>query len=137
MARHAGRFGAVYMSTTLEDGAALVISLSSWDLDAAADRFDVTTFFDPNKTYVIGLRDRKGNFSGFWDDDETQLWAGADSDDGVYLYCYADAQNNPEAYGYGTAWVDVSIAVPVNGAATVRAQWAAAGAFDISGLSGA
>ena len=134
MVRHAGRFGRVMMSTSLATGALVVESLNSWDLNAAADRFDVTSFFDPNKTYVIGLRDRQGNFSGFWDDEETQLWAGADSDDGVYLYTYPDFENNPEAYADGTAWVDVSIAVPVNGAATVQAQWAAAGAFDISFL---
>jgi hypothetical protein len=137
MVRHAGRFGRVLMSTSLDDNPAVVISLNSWDLNAAADRFDVTSFFDPNKTYVIGLRDRTGNFGGFWDDEETQLWAGADSDDGVYLYQYADFENTPEAYASGTAWVDVSITVPVNGAITVTAQWAAAGAFDISRLAGA
>jgi hypothetical protein len=134
MARHAGRFGRVMMSTSLADSALVVVSLSSWDMNAAADRFDVTSFFDPNKTYVIGLRDRQGNFGGFWDDTESQLWAGADSDDGVNLYNYPDFENNPEANAYGTAWVDVSLACPVNGAVSVTAQWAAAGAFDISGL---
>ena len=134
MARHAGRFGRVMMSTSLATAPAVVRSLNSWDLDAKADRFDVTSFFDPNKTYVIGLRDRTGNFGGFWDDEDSQLWAGADSDNGVYLYLYADYQNSPAAYAYGSAWVDVSIAVPVNGAATTTAQWAAAGAFDVSRL---
>lgn len=132
MARHPGRFGRVMMSQDLAGTAITVISLSSWDLNAASDRFDVTSFFDPNKTYVTGLRDRTGNFSGFWDDAETQLWAGADSDDGVKLYAYPDFSVNPEIYGYGTAWVDVSIAVPVNGPVTTQAQWAAAAAFDIS-----
>jgi hypothetical protein len=136
MARHAGRFGRIMMSTDLATPALTVVSLNSWDLNAAADRFEVTSFFDPNKVYVIGLRDRTGNFAGFWDDDESQLWTGADSDDGVYLYAYPDITNNPQDYGSGTAWVDASITVPVNGAITVQAQWAAAGAFDISRLAG-
>lgn len=136
MPRHAGRFGRVMMSTTAGGNAITVVSLNAWDLNANADRFDVTSFFDNNKTYVIGLRDRQGSFGGFWDDTESQMWTGADSADGVKLYLYPDFTNNVADYGYGLAWVDVSIAVPVNGAVTTQAQWAAAAAFDISRLSG-
>ena len=122
------------MSTTGSTVAQVVVSLNSWDADFSADRFETTSFFDDNKTYVRGLRNSQGNFAGFWDDEDSQLWAGADSDDAIKLYLYPDFENNPEIYAYGTAWVDVSISVPVNGAITTRAQWAAAGAFDISRL---
>lgn len=126
MARHAGRNGAVYISTTAGTQAAPVTQ-ASWSCNFSSEKIDVTSFRDVNLVKVQGLPDVAGEFSGFWDDTELTLFAASRSNDGVKMYLYPDIVNSASAYIYGPAWVDFSIKTAVNGAVEVSGTFAANG----------
>lgn len=129
MAKYSGRRGVVYMSTSGTGTAVNVANLTSWSLNMATDRFDVTSFTDTNKTYVQGLRDISGQFQGFFDDTATAaLFTAAESADAVKIYLYPSA-DAAARYFYGTAFLDMSISTPVNGAVTVNGSFAAASSW--------
>jgi hypothetical protein len=128
MARYHGKSGVLYMSTTGSSAATTIASLSAFSLDLSTDKVETTSFLDPNKTYVQGLKDIKGTFSGFLDDTALSLFTSADSTDGVKLYLYPSSAS-PTVYWYGPAWLDASIAVPVAGANTVSGNFVANGAW--------
>lgn len=131
MSAYPGRRGVVYLSTTGSGTATSVIKLNKWTLNRQTDKIEVTAFLDTNKTYVQGLPDVQGSFSGFWDDTETKPFTAASSTDGckVYLYPSADA---PSKFASGTAWLDCSIDVGVDGAAQITANFAALGSWTVN-----
>lgn len=129
MARHAGRYGRVMMSTSAAGSAVAVISLNSWNIDMSTETTETTSFGDPNRTYIQGLRDVSGSFGGFWDDAQNVIFTAAESSDGVNLYLYPDFVNKPGSYFYGPAWVDASITVGVGDAVGITANFRANGAW--------
>jgi hypothetical protein len=128
MAVYHGRRGVVYISTTAAGAASLVLSLTDWSLDMATDTVEVTSFGDVNKTYVQGLPDINGSFSGFWNDSEDKLFTAAASSDGckIYLYPSADAVSK---YFYGPAWLSVSVSTAVGDAVKVTGNFLANGTW--------
>ena len=133
MSRYPGRNGVIYMSTTGAGTATTMIALTSWSLDRTTDTIDVTAFGDANKTYVQGLPDVKGQFSGFWDDTETKLFAAADSSTPVRLYLYPSSSATG-AYHYGTAWVSASMTNSVSGAVQISGSFAAGSSWGRVGI---
>lgn len=128
MAAYAGRKGVIYLSTTGAGAASSVIKLNKWSINRTTDKIEVTSFGDANKTYVQGLPDVKGSFSGFWDDTESKPFTAAASADGCKLYLYPSS-DAPTKYWYGPAWLDVSMDDPVSGAATISSAFAANGSW--------
>ena len=128
MAVYAGRVGVVYLATTGAGVAANVIKLNAWTINRTTDKIEVTAFGDANKTYVQGLPDLKGTFSGFWDETEAKPFTGASSTTGVLLYLYP-ASTAVTKYWYGPAWLDLSMNVPVSGAVTLSGNFAANGSW--------
>lgn len=129
MAKYSGRKGVVYFSTSGTGNAVNVANLSSWSLSFTTDKFETTSFGESNKTYVVGLKDVSGNFEGFFDDSTTNaLQQAADSPDGIKAYFYVSS-DAPTRYWYGPCWVDLSISVPVGGAATVSGSLSANGSW--------
>jgi hypothetical protein len=133
MAVYPGRKGVIYMSTTGSGAATNVLQLNSWTLNKTTDKIEVTSFGDANKTYVQGLPDIQGSFSGFWNDTETKPFTGAASSDGVKLYLYPSA-DKATSYHYGPAWLDASMEVSVSGAVTITANFAANGSWGSVGI---
>jgi len=125
MARYHGQGGRVYLSTTGAGTAVQAVALSSWSLNQPTDRVEVTAVEDGNKTYVQGKRDISGQFSGFWDDTDDALFDASESTTAVKLYLYPSA-DAPTKYWYGTAWVDASIEVGVDGAVSISGSFQAA-----------
>lgn len=128
MARYSGSRGVVYLSSTGSGVATPVVSLTSWSIDRSADKLDVTSFGDTNKVQVLGLPDVSGSFEGFWDDTQTQIFAGASSGDGVNMYLYPSSLA-PTKYAYGPAWLDASIETGVNDAVTISGSFSARGSW--------
>jgi len=129
MSVHSGRTGLVYIAIESSTGVGtLCVSLNSWTINKATDKYGVTSFGDSNKTYVQGLPDVQGTISGFWNDAETKPFAGAASTNGVKLYLYPDSTALTK-YAYGIAWLDASIETPVSGAVTLSANFAAANSW--------
>jgi len=127
VARIHGRAGRLYAGIASGGVAEPVTFLSSWSADFSTDDVDVTAFGDTNKTYVSGLPDVKGSFSGFYDSDSAQLFTAAV--DGVarkfYLY---PSTSSAGTYFFGTASFDFSVETGVGDAAKVSGSFVAASA---------
>jgi len=128
VARYHGKGGTVYLSTTGSGTAVAAVSLSSWSIDKATDKVDVTSFLDANKTYVQGLADVKGSFSGYFDSSDDSLFDASESSDGIKLYLYPSS-TAPTIYHYGPAWLDGSMEVSATGAVTIKGSFVANGAW--------
>lgn len=128
MARYPGRRAAVYLAITATGAATTVLSLTSWSLDMAQDKIDVTSFLDTNKITVPGLRDLSGTFEGNWDDTETKIFSGAVSNTGCNMILYPSL-DAPTKYAAGVAWVDASMSVGVNDKVGVTASFSAANSW--------
>jgi hypothetical protein len=94
----------------------------------STDKIEVTAFGDANKTYVQGLKDIKGSFSGFFDDTETKPFTAADSGSGCLLYLYPSSLL-PTRYWAGPAWLDVSVDTGVSDAVAIAGSFAANGTW--------
>lgn len=134
MARRHGRNGRLYLGiATSASAPESVAFLSSWSAQFNTDTSEVTAFGDTNKTYVAGLPDAQGSFSGFWDDATAQSYTAASDGDARKFYLYPDVTNAPTIYWYGTAFFDFSVDTPVDGPITVSGNWRAAGAISKNG----
>ena len=56
-------------SVSLDGGTSTVVSIREWSLDESAETLDTTNFdnTDGHRTYIAGLKDTTGSFSGDWD----------------------------------------------------------------------
>jgi len=123
-----GRNGRLYIDTSAAaNGSAQPISnLNSFSVNQTSDRTEVTSFGDTTKTYVAGLKDAQGDFSGFWDADGTLTRFVAD---GVarkfYLYPQAGSAH-VGTYFFGTATFDLTTTQTVGGAVESSGSFAAA-----------
>ena len=123
-----GRNGRLYIDTSAAaNGSAQPISnLNSFSVNQTSSRTEVTAFGDQTLTYVAGLRDAQGDFSGFWDADGTLTRYVAD---GVarkfYLYPQAGSAH-VGTFFYGTATFDLTTTQTVGGAVESSGSWAAA-----------
>jgi len=99
--------------------------VASWSITAESEKIDVTAMGDTTKTYVAGLPDATGEFSGFYDDATNQTYTAAI--DGLprkfYLYPSTLATGK---YFFGTILADFNVNAEVSGAVEMSASWAAA-----------
>jgi hypothetical protein len=128
MARFHGRFGSLYVDLAGGGSASPVANLDKWTVDRVTDKVDVTAMGDSNKTYVTGLPDAKGTFSGFFDDTAADLYAAASDGVARSFYLYAKL---PKPYWYGQAYFDQSSTGGVKEAVAVSGSWVAAGAITL------
>jgi len=128
MAVYHGKKGRIMMSTTGSGAATTIIKMTTWSLNRATDRVEVTAFGDANKTYVQGLADITGDLAGYFDDTSDQLYDASESADGVKLYLYP-SEDVLTKYFYGPAWVDFNISTGVSEAVSVSGSFAANGAW--------
>jgi hypothetical protein len=133
MARHAARTAAVYISIS-GTTAAIPVTQAAWSCNFSTAKIDVTSFRDANLRTVQGLPDVAGDFSGFWEDTETTLFAASRSTDGVKMYLYPDIVNSAGSYLYGPAWVDFAMAAAVAGAVTVSGSFSANGDWGVKAI---
>lgn len=127
MAKYPGRKGRVMIAAS-SGGAAVIVGMAEWSLDMTSDRFEVTSFGDANKTYVQGLPDLAGSFSGFWDHLDTTLFQAARAAGALAMYLYP-SEDALGIYWYGLGFVDASISVPVGGPIAISGSFAAAGTW--------
>jgi len=125
MARYHGKKGLLYMAADGAAAAVAVVNAAAWSLDGTSDTADVTCFGDTHKVYVLGLRDCKGAFSGFWDETADVPFDAMESEDAVNMYLYPSSDAITK-YWYGSGYVDCSVDVPVDGPAAISGNWVAA-----------
>jgi hypothetical protein len=128
MARYHGKAGVAYISVSAT-ALASNITLTEWSLDQSTDVVETTSMGDSNKTYVQGLRDIRGTFSGMFDDTEYDtIFDAAESTDGIQVYLYPSS-DAATIYWYGPAWLDASIRTGVSAAVEVSGNFVANGAW--------
>lgn len=132
MSKYAGRRGRVLLAATGSGTPAAVLGITKWSLDMSQDTIETTEFGDTNKTYVVGLRDVKGSFEGFWNDAETKLFTGAQSADGTMIYLYPNFTDAPTKYAFGPAWLSMSMDTDVGDAVKLSADFSANGVWSFA-----
>jgi hypothetical protein len=125
LSRIAGRNARLYMNITSGGTAEPIAFISTFELNQASDRFDVTAFGDSNKTYVAGLPDASGSFNGWYDNATAQTYTAASDGVARKFYFYPDNTNTAQ-YWFGTAFFDFSVQTGVDGGAAVSGNWNAA-----------
>jgi hypothetical protein len=118
-----------------------VAFIADWSINFTTQKVDVTALGDSNLTYVAGLPNAEGDFTGFFDTATAQTYLAAI--DGLsrnfYLYPSTINSTSPYQYFFGTILADFTVAGGVASAVTMKASWAAASAvtrYPPSGISG-
>ena len=123
MARIHGKSGRLYVAIASGGTAEPIAFISDWSMTAVTDKVEVTSLGDTNKTYVAGLPDAQGTFSGFYDDATAQTYTAAT--DGVARKFYLYPNVSTTQYFFGTGLFDFSITDAVNDAVKITGNWAA------------
>lgn len=124
MARIAARNGRLYANLTSGGTAEPIAFLNNWSINFAVDNIDVTAFGDSNKTYVAGLPDAQGSYSGWYDTATVQLYTAAADGVARKFYLYPDT-NTSTQYFFGTAVFDMNISAAVDGAVQISGDFSA------------
>lgn len=128
MPAYHGKKSQIYISTSGAGTAAYVPFIADWTLDKSTDTVEVSAMGDTNKSFVQGLPNCQGTFSGFFDSAQDNLFDAAESSTPVKMYIYPSS-DAPTIYHYGTAWVSASMASGISAAVTVTGSFIAAGAW--------
>jgi hypothetical protein len=126
VSRRHGRNAQVYIGVTNGAAASPCAFQASWSINMVTDKQDVTAFGDSNKTYVAGLPDSSGDFSGFMDDATSQTYIAAVDGLARNFYLYPDTANDPNVYWFGTILPDFSADGAIGGPVNFKASWNAA-----------
>lgn len=126
MARYAGRNGRVYFAMASGGSAEPLNFVAKWELNFPSEKIDVTAMSDTRKTYVAGMADQTGSFSGFTDDASAQTYTAATDGIARKFYLYPDATNSPTKYWFGTVVADASFSAGVEGAGEFKSDFSAA-----------
>lgn len=125
MAAIHGRNSRIYANLTSGGTAEPIAFLNNWSIDFTSDKAEVTAFGDTTKTYVAGLPDASGSYSGFYDNASTQFYTAAVDGVARKFYIYPSTGNTAQ-YWFGTAFFDFSIEEGVDSAATISGSFSAA-----------
>lgn len=135
-----GKGGAIYVggtfvdANTLPTGGIRLAAKSEWSLQRNRDYVDATAFGDSNKTYLAGLPNVQGSFSGFLDASGDLLLNAATSN-AQTIYLFADDGTLPGGsivmVAHGPALMDASVTVSNTDAARVTGEFRAAASWTI------
>lgn len=126
MSRYAGRRGQIYLGIANEAATAEPLPfMANWSLSMENEKIDVTTCDDLNMTYVGGMPNASGEWSGFHDDATSQSYEAASDGLARKFYLYPN-RSAPTKYFWGTVICDMTINSTVNGAVEMSANWTAA-----------
>jgi hypothetical protein len=126
MARIHGRRGQIYLDIAGGGLASPLNFQAKWSISFTVARADVTAFGDTNKTYVAGLPDAAGDFSGFYDDVSAQTYTAATDGIARAFYLYPNKLTTTQ-YFFGNILPDFKVDGDVNTSVNVAATWVAAG----------
>jgi hypothetical protein len=124
-AKH-GKTGVIAVATTPGGTATPVALLTEWSLDRTSDKIETTSLGSANKTYVKGLDDVQGTFTGHFDSTDDTLFEAAESANGCDIEIWPDGAT---ACFKGPAWLDVSIKGGVSAAVTIDGSFSANGSW--------
>jgi hypothetical protein len=121
-----GKNGSIWVATNAGGPATKVANKSEWTLNLSRDYVDATVFGDTNKTYLVGLKDVQGTYSGLLDV-SGDLLVNSTSQDTVFVYLYAD---DTHLVGSGPGLVDANITASNTDAIRTTGNFRAAGVWN-------
>lgn len=126
MSRFAGRNGRVYLGIASSAAEASPLPfVAAWSANFPTEKIPVTAMGDRRNTYLGGLADQSGDFSGFMDDSSAQTYTAAIDGQARKFYLYPDTTNTAK-YFFGTIITDANFSANVSGAVEMSASWSAA-----------
>lgn len=124
-----GRSGRLYVGLASSTAAAEpVTNLNSWSIEFTVDQVETTVFGDANRTYVSGLPDAGGQFSGYYDTASAQLFTAAVDGAARRFYLYPTTSDTGE-YFWGTGLFDFSVTGGIGDAVAISGNFKAASAI--------
>jgi hypothetical protein len=120
-----GKNGAIYLNGVK------VVNKTEWTLNLNRDYVDATVFGDTNKTYLVGLKDIQGQWTGLLDV-SGDLLVNASDEDTVQIYLYADDRVGHEVLvARGPGLFDASITASISDAIKASGNFRASGAWTV------
>jgi hypothetical protein len=128
-----GKNGAIWVADGSATPVAIpmtkVASRSEWSLNLSRDYVDSTVFGNTNKTYLVGLKDIQGTYSGILDvSGDLLVDATNTSSASYYVYLYAD---DTHLVASGPALLDASITASNTDAVRVTGNFRASGNWTV------
>lgn len=129
-----GYGGAIYIGGAVGSGGIRVAAKTEWSLSRDRDYVDATVFGDTNKTYLAGLPNLQGTFSGFLDTSGDLMLNSATSE-ATELYLYADdgtiAGHAAVLVAHGPSLISANVNVTNTDGARISGEFRAQGAWTI------
>lgn len=127
-----GKDASIYLGGDVSSGTK-VATKTEWTLQRNRDYVDATVFGDTNKTYLAGLPNVQGTFSGLLDTSGDLLLDAATSST-MTLYLYADDGTNGGTVtlvANGPALIDANVTASNTDAIRITGEFRASGAWTI------
>jgi hypothetical protein len=129
-----GKRAAIYLGGPIGTGVKITVK-TEWTLNLGRDYVDATVFGDVNKTYLVGLRDIQGQFSGLLDLSGDFL-VNASASDVTSIYLYGDDTNGnstgaPILVAFGPGFLDAAITASNTDAEKCTGNFRASGAWSV------
>lgn len=125
MGKIAGRNARLYVAVASNGTAQPLVAIKSFTLNGESERFDATSFGDTTKTYVAGLPDSSGSFTGFFDSTDSGTYT-ASADGVARSWYFYPSTSNTGQYWWGTGYFDYSLSADVGGVIEVSGNFSAA-----------
>jgi|SRR5262245_13048955 len=122
-----GKGGVIAISTSRAGAVVPIALITEWTLNRSSDKVETTALGDANKTYVKGLDNVEGTFTGQWNSTDDTLFEAAESVDGCQMEIWPNKDS--AACFKGPAWLDVSIKGGVTAAVTIDGSFSANGSW--------
>jgi hypothetical protein len=122
-----GKGGVICIAPTRTGTPVPVALVGEWSLDRSSDKVETTSLGDKNKTFVKGLDNVEGTFTGQFNQLDDTLFEAAESADGCLMEIWPNEFS--EACFSGPAWLDVSIKGGVSAAVTIDGSFSANGSW--------
>jgi len=125
MAIKTGRLGQVKYSPDGVAPAVEIISINAFTFSNKTEYEDVSCFGDSNRVYLPGLRDSRGDLSGYFNSAEITLFDAAIAENPGLLELVPNS-SEPTFFWSGLAYMDVEVDCTL-AAPKVSGEWVAAG----------
>lgn len=129
MAKKHGKNGAIYLGGAIGVGTK-VAEKTEWSVQLNRDYVDATVFGDTNKTYLAGLRNFQGNYSGLLNTAGDDMLDASALDEQL-IYLYADDTGTPVLVAHGSGFIDANVTCSNTDAVRVTGEFRAQGNWTI------
>jgi hypothetical protein len=132
MAKLHGKAGAIYLGGAIGVGTK-VTNKTEWAVQLNRDYVDATVFGETNKTYLAGLRNFQGTYSGLLDTAGDDMLDASALDEQL-IYLYADdgtTGGSVKLVAHGSGFIDANVSTSSTDAVRISGEFRAQGNWTI------